>query len=148
MKDIFSIYFLENVHNILLGREVVHRSYSTGRIVGYAHDFWNQKVRENKNQINVIAHNLFGFDFFRSLGNSKFISWWYKSNEYRYCEHSEKVKIIDTVKYYQQSLSTLTAIMTETEREKIKIQSKKFIPSNKKLSWIVLSCTHEEQEWC
>ena len=61
---IFSSYFLENVYNLLFGREVFHHSDITGKIPGYAHDFCNQKVRENKNHISVVAHNLFVFDFF------------------------------------------------------------------------------------
>lgn len=60
----FLYNFLENVHNIIFGRETIHHSYITGEVSGYTHSFCNQKVRENKNQISVIAHNLFGFDIF------------------------------------------------------------------------------------
>ena len=61
---IFSSYFLENVCNLLFGREVLHHSHITGKIASYAHDFCGQKVRENKSHISVIAYNLFVFDFF------------------------------------------------------------------------------------
>ena len=57
---IFSSLF---VFNIVFGREVIHHSHITGKIIGYAHNFYNQKVRESKNQVCVIVHNLFGFDF-------------------------------------------------------------------------------------
>ena len=61
--SIFSNGFPENVRDIIFGREVIHHSSITAKIIGYAHSFCNQKVRENKNQISVIAHNLFGFEF-------------------------------------------------------------------------------------
>ena len=35
-----------------------------GKTVSYVHNFCNQKVRGNKNQRSINAHNLFGFDFF------------------------------------------------------------------------------------
>ena len=63
MDGVFSNNFLENARNIIFGREVIHHSHITGKIIRYAHSFCNQKVRENKNQINVTANNLFGFEF-------------------------------------------------------------------------------------
>ena len=51
------------------------------------------------------------------------------------------------MKYCQQSLSTLAATMTETEKQNIKIHCKKFINSDKKLNQKFLSCSLEEQEW-
>ena len=38
-------------------------------------DRCNLKVRENKNQISVIAYNLFGFDFFLFLKGLRLGSW-------------------------------------------------------------------------
>ena len=61
--SIFSNGFPENVRDIIFGREVIHHSSITAKIIGYAHSSCNHKVRENKNQISVIAHNLFGFEF-------------------------------------------------------------------------------------
>ena len=64
-NGVFSNNFLENVDEISFGRSVIHHSHITGKIIGYAHSFCYQKVRENKNQINVIAHKLFFlFDLF------------------------------------------------------------------------------------
>ena len=45
---IFSNNFLENVRNTVFNRGVIHHSHITGEIVGYAHSFCNQKVREKK----------------------------------------------------------------------------------------------------
>ena len=67
--DIFSNNFLENICNIIFDREVIRHSHTVGEIINYAHCFWNQKARENKNQIWLIAHNLFGFDFFPFNGS-------------------------------------------------------------------------------
>ena len=39
----------------------------------------------------------------------------------------EQVKLIDTLKYYQQSLSNLADTMAEIEKQNIKFQCKKFI---------------------
>ena len=92
---IFSNMFLENVHNIILGGEVIHHSHIAGKIIGYAHNFCNQKAGENKIQINVITHNLFGFVFFffkkrfkvRGLANNKFFYWWIKLNKCKFCKY-------------------------------------------------------------
>ena len=51
------------------------------------------------------------------------------------------------MKYCQQSLSTLAATMTETEKQNIKFECKKFINNNRRLSLKFSSCTQEEQEW-
>ena len=42
---------------------------------GRKNDRCDLKVRENKNQISVIAHNLFGFDFFFFLKGLRLGSW-------------------------------------------------------------------------
>ena len=59
-----SFNFIPNVINLKYNKQAVHHSHITGEIVGYAHSFCNRKVRENKGNISVITHNLFGFDFF------------------------------------------------------------------------------------
>ena len=45
--SIFSNGFLENVPNIIFGREFIHHSHTTRKFIGYAHSFCNQKIREN-----------------------------------------------------------------------------------------------------
>ena len=56
--------FLSNIDLIIHGTNVIHHSHITDEVTGYGHSFCNKEVRENKNQISLIAHNLFGFDFF------------------------------------------------------------------------------------
>ena len=79
------------------------------------------------------------------MANNKFINWRNKSN-INFANIADHVKFINTVKYYQQILSTLAATMTKTEKKNIKIQFKIFMFSDKKLSQKFLSCTHEEPE--
>ena len=59
---IFSSNFVDNVSCLALGKNDIHYSQITSHIIRYPHRFCNLKVRENKNQISAIAHNLFGFD--------------------------------------------------------------------------------------
>ena len=54
----------ENVHKIINVKVHLHHSHVTGEVIGYAHDFCNLKVRENKGVISCIAHNFFGFDIY------------------------------------------------------------------------------------
>ena len=61
--------FLPTLKSILENKKyaVVHHSHVTGKIVGFAHEFCNQKVKENYYTIPVLAHNQFRFDFFLLL---------------------------------------------------------------------------------
>ena len=105
---ILSNNFLANVCNIIFGREVIHHSHIAGEIIGYAHNFCNQKVRQNKNQISVIAHNLFGFDIFFFLKGLR-LGLWQTTNlsigasnltNINYASIGEQIKFIDIMKYY------------------------------------------------
>ena len=59
--------FVTNVSSILTNTHSIHHSHVTRDILGYAHTFCNEKVRENYYKIPFIAHNLFRFDFFFCL---------------------------------------------------------------------------------
>ena len=50
-----------SVHKIINVKTHLHHSHTTGKIIGYAHNFCNSKVRENKDILTCIAHNFFGF---------------------------------------------------------------------------------------
>ena len=56
--------FVENLLGIKNKKYVIHHSYVTGEIIGFAHYFCNEKVRKNYFKIPVVAHKLFKFDFF------------------------------------------------------------------------------------
>ena len=51
--------FLANLFAIASSRPVIHHSHTSGKIVGFVHEFCNLKVRENYYTIPVIAHNHF-----------------------------------------------------------------------------------------
>ena len=98
---IFSSNFLDNVLCLIYSENVIHHSRITDDIVGYAHSFCSLKVRENKNQISVIVHNWFGFDFFflferfapRIFEDKKYHNWGNKSFRYKFCKHCQPGKI-------------------------------------------------------
>ena len=52
------------VHKIISVSVHIRHSHVTGKIFGYAHNFCNEKVRENKDIFSCIAHNFFGFDIY------------------------------------------------------------------------------------
>ena len=54
---------------------VTHHSHVTGKIIVYAHDFCNKKLRENQNPIPVFAHNFFSFDFFFVVKDIRLCVW-------------------------------------------------------------------------
>ena len=54
----------DSFHKIINVKIHLHHFHITGKIIGYAHDFCNAKVRENKEVITCIAHNFFGFDMY------------------------------------------------------------------------------------
>lgn len=91
------------------------------------HSFRNLKIWENKNQISVIAHNLFGFDFFFFLKGLRLGAWRItylcigrkNSTSVYYANISDQVKFIDTVKYFQQSLSALASSMKNEEKKEL-----------------------------
>ena len=72
----------------------------------------------------VIAHDLFGFDLFFFLKGIR-LSVWKTTNlsiggsnlsQIYYANISEQLKLIDTMKYYQQSLEKLAESMTDKEK--------------------------------
>ena len=59
--------FFRNFHRMIKFKVHLHYSHVTEKIIGYIHDFCNWQVRENKTEISIFAHNLFGFNAFFSL---------------------------------------------------------------------------------
>ena len=135
-------------------KHVIHHSHITGEIIEYSHGFCNRKVRENKNNISVTAHNLFGFDFFFLLKSIRFSIRKTKDistggsnlTNINYANIGEQVKFIDTMKYYQQSLAKLAESMMAGEKGKLKKESKRFIKKHDYFGNIFLSFPKEDQE--
>ena len=64
-----------NAHRLIKVKIHLHHSHTTGKILGYTHDFCNWIVRENKTEIPMIAHNLFGFDMFFFIKGYQTTAW-------------------------------------------------------------------------
>ena len=56
--------FIQAVHQLTITKVNLHHSHVTKEIYSYAHDFCNQKVRENQHFFSCLAQNIFGFDFY------------------------------------------------------------------------------------
>ena len=81
--------FLKNVHKII--KVYLHHSLVTGKSFGYAHNFCNWRIRENKSEIPVIVHNLLGFDmfffFFEKLSSHCLVYKGDKVRRFKFDEH-------------------------------------------------------------
>ena len=131
--------FFSNVINLMYGKIVLHHSHVAGKVKGFGHSFCNQKVPENKNYFSLLAHNLFGFDFFFVVKGFRLCVWRTKNlsiggtnlTNVNYANIGEQVKFIDTIKFNQQSLEKLAESMTEEQEEKIRRSSQKFLTKHK-----------------
>ena len=141
--------FLSNMIAIVKSQTVIHHSHVTGKIIGYAHDFCNQKCKENYYTIPVIAHNQFRFDFFLFLKGIR-PSVWETSDisiggknaiDVNFAIIKNQVRFIDTVKYFQQSLGSLVDSMTGTERDNVRNICRKFLADK------LLFLNDENEKW-
>ena len=97
----------------------------TGKILGFAHEFCNQKVKENYYTIPVLAHNQFRFDFFLLLKGLRPTVWGTKDISIggrnplnvNFALIRDQVKFINSVKYFQQSLSSIAKSMTDKKEK-------------------------------
>ena len=100
--------FIGNVSAILKDTYCIHHSHITGNILGYAHTFCNEKVRENYYKILVIAHNLFRFDFFFLVKGLRASVWKTRDiviggknpTDINFAYIGNQVQFIDTIKYF------------------------------------------------
>ena len=152
IKSLVIKNFFTSVKNLLLGSYVIHHFHVTGEIIGYAHYLCNLKIRENQNVIPVIAHNLFGLDFFYVVKGIRIcvsrtkqlnIGSWNLTN-FQYANISSQVKFIDTIRYYQQSLSKS---IHQTKKRHIQSSCKKIYRKNPTYSANFLSLSDENKEW-
>ena len=127
--------FLLNMIAILKNQLVLHHSHVTGKVIGYAHDFCNQKCRDNYYTIPVMAHSQFRFYFFLFLKGIRPSVWettdisigGKNPTDLNFAVFKNKVRFMDTVKYFQQSLGSLADSMTDTERDNVRNICKKFL---------------------
>ena len=109
-------YFFKHLYRLIKSKIHLHHSHVTGEIIGYTHDFCNQTVRESKAKVTVIAHNLMKFDAFYVIKGFRAPVWQTKNitmagnniTNLNFMSIGNEIKFIDSLKYYQQSLSNLT----------------------------------------
>ena len=139
IKTVTTKTFLDDVKNILFASHVIRYSHVTGNIIGYAHDFCNEKIWENQNPVPVFAHNLFSFYF--SVVVVKGIRLCVRRTKQlnidgsnltnvQYANIRSQVKFIDTIKYYQQPLPSLPKRADKNEKENIWASCEKFIQNH------------------
>ena len=155
IKTSVSKNFFDSVLNLIFVDVVLHNSHIDGKIFGYAHNFCNQRVKENRSPISVIAHNLFKCDFFFVLKEIRLSVWRTKNKSIggknltgvQYANISDQVKFIDTVKYYQQSLAKLSQNCDKVERENIRKSTIHFLENHPKYLQRFDSLNKNERHW-
>ena len=124
----YSNNFLSNLAAIASNKPVVHHSHLSGKIVGFVHDFCNQKVRENYYTIPIIAHSQFRFDFFFFMHGFRPKVWettdikigTKNTSNINFATIGNQVRFINTIKYFQQSLANLAGSMDDVEKQNIR----------------------------
>ena len=125
IKTVVTKDFFSNVKDSIYGGWSVHHSHATGEVISYAHDFCHKKIRENHNLIPVFVHNLFSFNFPFVLKGIRLCFWRTKQlniggtnlTNVQYANFGNQIEFIDTMKYYQQSLSSLAKNASKFEQK-------------------------------
>ena len=127
--------FLPNMISIVKNKFVIHHSHVSDKIISYAHDFCNQRRRENYYAIPVFAHNQFRFDFFLFLKGIRLSVWettateigGKKQTDVNFAIIRNQVQFIDTVKYFQQRLGSLADSITDIEKKNVRKMCGRFL---------------------
>ena len=141
------------VHKLINVKIHLHHSHITGEIKGYSHDFCNWIVIENKDVVSCIAHNFFKFDFYFFLKNIRLSTWRTKDlniggknlTDINFAS-IDNFKFIDTIKYYQTSLSQLSETADEKEKEKIQKLTIQFLKRHDYFSSVWKNLTFEQRK--
>ena len=154
IKTVVTKNVFNGVKDIFFGSYVIHHSHFTGKIVGYVHDFCNKKIKEIQNLILVFAHNFFSFDFFVVVKGIRLCVWLTKQlnlggnnlTNVQYANIGSQIKFTDTIKYYQQSLSSLAKSANENKKTNIRNSCQRFIETNPTYSSIFNSLSDESKK--
>ena len=141
------------VHKLINVKIHLHHSHITGEIKGYSHDLCNWIVRENRDVVSCIAHNFFKFDFYSFLKNIRLSVWRTKDiniggknlTDINFAS-IDNFKFIDTLKYYQTSLSQLSETANEKEKEKIQKLTIQFLTTHDYFSIVWKNLTYEQRK--
>ena len=127
--------FFIHVNRLIKGKVHLHHSHTTGKILGYSHDFCNTSVIEKtRSEIPFVAHNFFGFDIFYYLKTYIASAWCSKKiniggtnlTHVNYGIIDNEIKLIDSLKYYQKSLADLSSTLTPEEKRTAEKVTKQF----------------------
>ena len=111
---------------MIRGKFHLHHSNMTGKIYGYAHDFCNTFLAEKSSpEIPFVAHNFSGFDLFYYMKAYIASAWCWKElyigstnlTQVNYGNISGKIRLIDSLKFYQRSLGELSSTVTTEEKK-------------------------------
>ena len=124
-----------SIHWVVKVKLNLHHSQVTGKILGYAHNFHNMKVRENQNQFFCIAHNFSGFDMFFLLKGIRLSVWGTKNlnickselTNINFASLGSQVKFIDAMKYYLSTLGILASTLDDIEKMRIEKLTLQFL---------------------
>ena len=114
----------------------LRHSHVTGDIIGYPHDFCNTKYFEKaKSEIPFIAHNVFEFGLFYWIKTYIGSAWCSKElnidgnnlTHANFGNINNEVKLIDSLKFYQRSLSEFSSTLTEQKKITVKSLAEKFL---------------------
>ena len=127
IKTVTTNAFMINLHRIINYKVHIHHSHVTGQIIGHAHDFCNWKIRENNILIPLIGHIFLGFNIYHMVKGYRSSVWGTKDlrmggknlTNMNFVTISTQLKIIDTLKYYQNSLANISSTMTLEEKKKL-----------------------------
>ena len=103
----------------------------------------------------MVTHNLFRFDFFFLMKRLRSGIWRTRDitigrknpTSINFASIENQIQFINTIKYFQQSLSGLVSSLTDKERKAIYRECQKFLLSDSVLSKRFLLCTKDEEKW-
>ena len=148
--------FFLHVHRLNKGKIHLHHSHVTGQIHGHAHDFCNTiLIEKTRPEIPLIAHNLFGFDIFYFIKTYVATAWCSKKlniggsnlTHVNYGIIDNEIKLIDSIKYYQESLAALSATLTDEEKERVEKITRQFFNQHQHFStiWVYIPFTIQQK---
>ena len=102
----------------------LYHSQMTAKVLGNFQDFCNRKVRENKTEFIIFAHNCFGVNMFFLLKGFRATAWNTKDiiigetnlANATFANIVGEAKFIDTLKYYQKRFKQLAANLSVDEK--------------------------------
>ena len=144
IKTVVTKKNFSSVSDLLFGSYVIHNSHVTREMSVYAHGFCNKNLRETQNLIPVFAQKGIRLCVWQTkqlnIGGANLTN-------VQYGNIGSQVKFIDTMKYYQRSLSSLAKSAYENEIASIRNSCQKFIEGNAMYSTAFNSLSDQDKMW-